>query len=154
MKRIEIIQKQWLAVLLVLLILFGFSGCFYKHYEKVEGFQILDFRGNYCYYIANDYFIFNDSGDCWLEYINKDHDKDVTIYEGKFVRFSKINQNYVAVENRYEADGKEFDEYALVYLPDTFRQLQDAKIQREYDFKNFQKLLDKKQLKIEKWEEA
>ena len=154
MKRIEIIQKQWLAVLLVLLILFGFTGCFYKPYEKAEGFQILDFRGNYCYYVAGDYFIFNDCGDCWLEYIDKDHDKNATIYEGKFVRFSKINQNYVAVENQFEVGDKQVQEYALIYLPDTFRQLKDVKIQREYEWESFQKLLKEKQLTIEKWEEA
>ncbi|MBR2590801.1 MAG: hypothetical protein IKE65_07745 [Clostridia bacterium] len=114
---------------------------------------MLDFRGNWCYYLAGDYFIVKVNGNSYLEYIDENHD-DQILYEGAFVRFSKININYVAIENRYEANGKQFDEYALVYLLDEYHTLTDVKIEKEYGFENFEKTLKQHQFTIEKWEEA
>ncbi len=139
---------------LVLLVLISLTSCFYKEkFQKVEGFQTLDFRGNYCYYISNDYFIVKANGNCYLEFIDKNYD-DIIIYEGSFVRFCKINQNCVAIENLYELDDKKFDEYALIFLPDEFHQIKDIEIQRVYDYNEFLKLLDQNNLAIHKWEDA
>ena len=138
-----------------MLILITLTSCFHKEtFQKTAGFQMLDFRGNYCYYIASDYFIFKVNGNCYLEWIDNTNGDDTVIYEGTFRRFSKINQNYVAVENVYEFDGKRFDEYALIFLPDTFHHLKDVKIQKVYDEPEFIKILTQKNLVIDKWEEA
>ena len=148
-------KKVFITGGFILLILIMLTSCFHKEtFQKKAGFQMLDFRGNYCYYIANDYFIFKVNGNCYLEWIDNKNGDDIVIYEGTFRRFSKINQNYVAVENVYELDGKRFDEYALIFLPNTFHRLKDVKIQKVYDEPEFTKILAQKNLVIDKWEEA
>ena len=148
-------KMKKIIILLLLCILFLFTSCFHKEYfQKTAGFQMLDFRGNYCYYIDRDFFItkFNDKS--FLMQVYNDNNDNVIIYEGKFVRFSKINNNYVAVENVYEFDGKEYDEYALIFLPDNYSQLKDVEIERKYNLDDFNKLLNNYNLTIEKWEEG
>ena len=148
-------KKVFITGSFILLILITLTSCFHKEtFQKTAGFQMLDFRGNYCYYIASDYFIFKVNGNCYLEWIDNTNGDDTVIYEGAFRRFSKINQNYVAVENVYELDGKRFDEYALIFLPNTFHHLKDVKIQKVYDEPEFIKILTQKNLAIDKWEEA
>ena len=135
-------------------VLLSFFACSHSEpYQKIEGFQMLDFRGNYCYYLSQDYFIFMINGEHSVEHLDDNHD-DVVIYSGEFVRFSKINDNFVAVENVYTADGKEYDEYALINLPDEFHQLNDVKIEKVYDYNNFKNVLAQHQLTIKKWEEG
>ncbi len=148
-------KKVFITGGLILLFLITLTSCFHKEtFQKKAGFQMLDFRGNYCYYIANDYFIIKANGNCYLEWIDNTNGDDTVIYEGTFRRFSKINQNYVAVENVYELDGKHFDEYALIFLPNTFHHLKDVKIQKVYDEPEFTRILAQKNLAIDKWEEA
>lgn len=147
-------KKVFITGGFILLILITLTSCFHKEtFQKKAGFQMLDFRGNYCYYLSQDYFIFMINGEHSVEHLDDNHD-DVVIYEGTFRRFSKINQNYVAVENVYELDGKHFDEYALIFLPNTFHHLKDVKIQKVYDEPEFTKILAQKNLVIDKWEEA
>ena len=148
-------KKAFITGSFILLVVFSFTSCFHKEtFQKIDGFQTLDFRGNYCYYIANDYFIIKANGNCYLEWIDNTNHDDIIIYEGAFLRFCKINQNYVAIENLFELDGKKVDEYALIFLPDTFHRLKDAKIQKVYDDKDFMNLLAQKNLETNKWEKA